>query len=143
MNAAYLYPQLEKLEEINDKRQILWDKYHKAFEKFEANGLIRRPYIPKHCKHNAHMYFLRFKDLKTRTEFIDFMNKCNISTVFHYIPLHSSPAGLKHGRFEGNMEVTNKVSDTLVRLPLFYSLETSQQDYVIEKVSDFLNDAKH
>lgn len=140
MNAAYLYPQLEKLDQINNKRKELWNNYHMAFEDFEKTGLIRRPYIPSHCEHNAHMYFLRFNDLKTRTRFIDYMKKNDISTVFHYIPLHSSPAGIKFGRYEGNMEVTNKVSDTLVRLPIFYSMNSSVQDYVIAKVRGFLND---
>lgn len=143
MNAAYLYPQLEILDEINIKRQVLWEKYHGAFEKYENEGLIKRPYIPDNCKHNAHMYFLRFNDLKTRTEFIDYMKKNNISTVFHYLPLHSSPAGIKFGRYTGDMNVTNKVSDTLVRLPMFYSMDNQTQDYVIKKASEFLNGNIH
>lgn len=139
MNAAYLYPQLERIEEINNKRKILWNNYHSAFEDYELDELITRPYIPEYCNHNGHMYFLRFKDLNTRTKFIDYMNQNNISTVFHYIPLHSSPAGLKFGRYVGKMNVTNKVSDTLVRLPLFYSMEDSVQRYIIDKVGEFIN----
>lgn len=139
MNAAYLYPQLEKLKDINNKRKFLWNKYHAAFKFYENQGLIKRPYIPEYCEHNAHMYFLRFNDLVTRTRFIDYMKQSNISAVFHYIPLHSSPAGLRFGRYEGDMNVTDKVSDTLVRLPLFYSMEDAVQDYIIEKVSEFLN----
>lgn len=139
MNAAYLYPQLEKLNEINNRREILWNNYHGAFEEFEKIGIIKRPYIPNYCTHNSHMYFLRFNDLKTRTEFIDYMSQNNISTVFHYIPLHSSPAGLQFGRYEGNMKITDKVSDTLVRLPLFFALKNSEQNYIIEKIKEFLN----
>lgn len=139
MNAAYLYPQLEKLNEINNRREILWNNYHGAFEEFEKIGIIKRPYIPNYCTHNAHMYFLRFNDLKTRTKFIDYMSQNNISTVFHYIPLHSSPAGLQFGRYEGNMKITDKVSDTLVRLPLFFALKNSEQNYIIEKIKEFLN----
>lgn len=139
MNAAYLYPQLERLEEINQKRKVLWNNYHENFEQYENSGLIRRPYIPSFCEHNAHMYFLRFNDLLTRTRFIDFMNLNNISAVFHYIPLHSSPAGLQFGRYKEDMRVTNKVSDTLVRLPLFSSMEYQAQEYVIKKVREFFN----
>lgn len=139
MNAAYLYPQLKKLSQINKKRNELWNNYHNSFESFEKLGLIRRPYIPEYCQHNAHMYFLRFNDLITRNKFIDYMKQNNISTVFHYIPLHNSPAGIKYGRYISEMKVTNHISDTLVRLPLFYSLNNSAQAYIIRKTGEFLN----
>ena len=138
MNAAYLYPQLKVMDKINERRLMLWGRYHEAFAEFEKQGVIRRPYIPQHCRQNAHMYYLRFNGLEERTKFITFMKANEIHCVFHYIPLHNSPAGLKYGRFIGDMSVTNTVSDTLVRLPLFYGLEESNQDYVIEKACEFL-----
>lgn len=138
MNAAYLYPQLKVMDKINERRLMLWGRYHEAFAEFEKQGVVRRPYIPQHCQQNAHMYYLRFNSLEERTKFITFMKANEIHCVFHYIPLHSSPAGLKYGRSIGDMSVTNTVSDTLVRLPLFYGLEESNQDYVIEKACAFL-----
>lgn len=138
MNAAYLYPQLKVMDKINERRLMLWGRYHEAFAEFEKQGVVRRPYIPQHCRQNAHMYYLRFNSLEERTKFITFMKANEIHCVFHYIPLHSSPAGLKYGRSIGDMLVTNTVSDTLVRLPLFYGLEESNQDYIIEKACEFL-----
>ena len=117
---------------------MLCGRDHEAFAEFEKHGVIRRPYIPKHCRQNAHMYYLRFNGLEERTKLITVMKANEIHCVFHYIPLHNSPAGLKDGRFVGDMSVTNTVSDTLVRLPLFYGLEESNQDYVIEKACELL-----
>lgn len=138
MNAAYLYPQLEAMDKINGRRLMLWQRYHDAFAEYEKKSVVRRPYIPAECRHNAHMYYLRFNDLEKRSAFIDFMKQNDIMCVFHYIPLHSSPAGLEYGRFAGDMKTTDKVSDTLVRLPLFYGLAEETQDYVIEKAAEFL-----
>ncbi len=138
MNAAYLYPQLMAMDKINGRRLMLWQRYHDAFAEYEKKGVVRRPYIPAECRHNAHMYYLRFNDLEKRSAFIDFMKQNDIMCVFHYIPLHSSPAGLEYGRFAGDMKTTDKVSDTLVRLPLFYGLAEETQDYVIEKAAEFL-----
>lgn len=138
MIAAYLYPQLQKMHEINAKRLKIWDRYNVAFEEFEKQGKIKRPFIPEHCTHNAHMYYLRFNDLDTRTRYIQHMKNYDIGCVFHYIPLHSSPAGLKYGRSLGNMNVTNTVSDTLVRLPLYYAMDNITQDFVIDKAVEFL-----
>lgn len=136
ISAAYLYPQLEKMNEINSRRKMLWNRYNDAFEALEHKG-VRRPYCPAECEHNAHMYYLRCPDLETRTRFIDYMKKNGIICVFHYIPLHSAPAGKKYGRFVGDMSVTNTVSDTLVRLPLFYGLTEKNQDYIIETALNF------
>lgn len=136
MIAAYLYPQLEKMNEINSRRKMLWNRYNNAFEVIENKG-GRRPYCPTECEHNAHMYYLRCPDLETRTRFIDHMKKNGILCVFHYIPLHSAPAGQKYGRFIGDMAITNTVSDTLVRLPLFYGLTEKDQDYIIETALNF------
>ncbi|MCL2843973.1 MAG: dTDP-4-amino-4,6-dideoxygalactose transaminase [Chitinivibrionia bacterium] len=137
MLAAYLYPQLSKCEQINGKRIELWNNYHKNFEEFEKKGVINRPFIPANCKHNAHMYYLRFNDMDTRTKFINFMKQSGIMCVFHYVPLHSSPAGQKYGRVAGKMETTNNVGETLVRLPLFYGMDFETQNKVIEKANQF------
>lgn len=138
MNAAYLYPQLEAMDKINGRRLMLWQRYHDAFAEYEEKGVVRRPYIPVECRHNAHMYYLRFNDLEKRSAFINFMKQNDIMCVFHYIPLHSSPAGKEYGRFIGDMKMTDYVSDTLVRLPLFYGLEEKTQDFIIEKATEFL-----
>lgn len=138
MIAAYLYPQLLKMEDINNKRINIWNKYNNAFKQFENEGLLRCPYVPAYCKHNAHMYYLRFENLEIRTKFIEYMKTNDINCVFHYIPLHSSPAGEKYGRYIGDMKNTNNVSDTLVRLPLYYGMDNKTQDYIINKVSNFI-----
>ena len=137
MLAAYLYPQLSKCEQINGKRIELWNNYHKNFEEFENKGIIKRPFIPVNCGHNAHMYYLRFNNLEMRTKFIAFMKEHGVMCVFHYIPLHSSPAGQKYGVVAGKMNITNYVSDTLVRLPLFYGMNFEVQNNVIECAQKF------
>lgn len=138
MIAAFLYAQLENIKAINNQRAEIWNKYHRFFEKYELKNIIKRPAIPANCKHNSHMYYILFNDLSTRTKFIKHLKENGIYTVFHYIPLHSSPAGIKFGRFVGNMSVTNKTSDTLVRLPLYYELDNDKQDFIIEQIEIFL-----
>jgi len=134
MLAAYLYPQLQNVEKINKQRIELWNNYHKNFE-----GLnIKRPLVPEHCKHNAHMYYLRFNSLEVRNSFIEFMNSKGIMCIFHYVPLHSSTAGKKYGRVFGSMECTDNVSNTLVRLPLFYGMSLETQSKIIDSVRSFL-----
>ncbi|MBQ4123667.1 dTDP-4-amino-4,6-dideoxygalactose transaminase, partial [bacterium] len=128
--SAFLYAQLNSFDEIQKKRMLIWNKYNNFFEKFEKQGLIQRPVIPLESKHNAHMYYILFKDLKTRTMFIDYLKQNDISSVFHYIPLHSAPAGQKFGRTGSDMRVTDIVSDTLVRLPLYYELTDMDLDYI-------------
>lgn len=136
MNAAYLYPQLKKIEEINARRKTLWLRYYEALSCLVKYG-IQLPYCPEECRHNAHMFYLRCPDLKSRTQFIARMKEKGIMCVFHYIPLHSSPAGIKYGRVCGKLNVTNLVSDTLVRIPLFYGLTENDQDYIINQICDF------
>ena len=140
MTAAYLYPQLQKIDDINGRRKMLWKRYHDAFAVAERAGTVRRPVIPEHCEHNAHMYYLLFNDLETRTRFIARMKEHDILCVFHYLPLHSSPAGLQYGRTQGDLPVTADVSDRLVRLPLFYGLSENNQDIVIEKALEFIEE---
>ena len=142
MNAAYLYPQLKVMDKINERRLMLWGRYHEAFAEFEKQGVIRRPYIPQHCRQNAHMYYLRFNSLEERTKFITFMKANEIHCVFHYIPLHSSAAGMQFGRFHGEDVYTTKESERLMRLPMFYNLDMKHVEYVtqyiIEKACEFL-----
>lgn len=136
LNAAYLYAQLENLELINNKRLSIWEKYFTALKKYEDK--IDLPFVPEYCKHNAHMFYIKLKDLEQRTKYIDHMRENNIITVFHYIPLHSSPAGRKYSKFIGEDKFTTKESERLVRLPLFYSLTDLEQEKVIEKTIEFM-----
>lgn len=137
MNAAYLWGQLEVADEINDNRLLIWNKYYQAFKPLADEGKVELPTVPEYCEHNAHMFYLKFKDLKERTEFISHMKQREVLTVFHYIPLHSAPAGLKFGRFHGEDECTTKESERLVRLPLYYGLTQEECDKVIKSVKDF------
>lgn len=137
MNAAYLWAQLEMAEEMNDKRLACWNRYYENLKGLEEAGKIVLPTIPEDCVHNAHMFYLKAKDLQERCEFIDFMKKKDILTVFHYIPLHSAPAGLKYGRFHGEDEYTTKESERLVRLPMYYNLSLEEVDYISDCVKEF------
>lgn len=121
--AAFLAAQLEMAESITAQRMALWDHYHAWAKKYEDNGILRRPVIPPHCQHNAHMYYLLLPNLESRAQFIARMREQEVQCVFHYIPLHSSPAGQRLGRTAGHMSVTDDVSDRLVRMPLWLGLE--------------------
>lgn len=133
--SAFLYSQLENLEIINEKRLSIWNKYDEFFAQYD--NYIKRPEISLECSHNAHMYYILFENIEIRTKFIEYMKENNINPVFHYIPLHSSPAGQKYGKTFGKLEVTDKVSDTLVRLPLYYTLEDSDLEHIKACVSRF------
>jgi dTDP-4-amino-4,6-dideoxygalactose transaminase len=124
--AAFLWAQLEEAESITARRLALWDVYHRAFEDLENEGLLRRPRIPSSCAHNAHMYYLLMPSLARRTALIDNLASRGVDAVFHYVPLHSSPAGKRFGRVAGTMSVTDTVSDCLVRLPMWLGLEEHQ-----------------
>ncbi|MGJ8620133.1 MAG: dTDP-4-amino-4,6-dideoxygalactose transaminase [Methylophilaceae bacterium] len=134
--AAFLLAQLECAEEITQKRLAIWNKYHQAFEQLEQNGVIRRPSIPEGCIHNAHMYYVIVNSLTERTALIRKFKSQNIHPVFHYIPLHSAPAGIKYGRASGSMENTNALSDRLLRLPLWVGIG-NDQDRVINVMNSF------
>lgn len=137
MNAAYLWAQLEKADEINHKRLSLWERYNRALQGLAEAGKIELPFIPEDCVHNAHMFYLKTKDLEERTELINFLKAKEILAVFHYIPLHSAPAGLKFGRFSGEDNYTTKESERLLRLPLYYALQEEQVDYITDCVKEF------
>ncbi|HPV44363.1 MAG TPA: dTDP-4-amino-4,6-dideoxygalactose transaminase [Methylotenera sp.] len=124
--AAFLWAQLQEAEEITKERLRIWDQYHHELAEFERKGLIRRPIMPLHTQHNAHMYYMLFNSLEERTEAIDRMRKKEINPVFHYVPLHSSPAGLKFCRTHGSLSVTEDLADRLLRLPLWYGLQDIQ-----------------
>lgn len=137
MNAAYLWAQLEMAEQINEKRLSIWNRYRELLTPLKEQGYIELPTIPEGCVHNAHMFYIKAKDLEERTRLIDFLKKNEIWSVFHYIPLHTAPAGLKFGEFHGEDKYTTKESERLCRLPLFYSLELEQVDYIVSKVKEF------
>ena len=137
MNAAYLWAQLEIAEEINQNRLATWQSYDNAFRPYEKAGAVQLPVIPENCVHNAHMYYLKFSGLEERTQFISFMKERGIMCVFHYIPLHSAPAGEKFGRFAGEDVYTTKESEKLVRLPIYYRLAEEDRNKVIENAIMF------
>lgn len=121
--AAFLWAQLEEAEKITAKRLELWNEYHRVFEPLESQGRLQRPIVPLGCEHNAHMYYLLLRDLAKRSVFINALKQHGISCVFHYVPLHSSPAGKKYGKTFGDMAVTNNLAERLVRLPIWVGLE--------------------
>ncbi len=139
MNAAYLYAQIENKDLIQKNRMNIWNKYYETFKDLEKAGKIRLPIIPKECTHNAHMFYFICNTLEERTAFINYMKQNDVLCVFHYIPLHSAPAGIKFGRFHGKDENTTKYSERLVRLPLYYSLTEEDLNKVIKLIKDFFN----
>ena len=139
LNAAYLWAQLLEADKINDNRLETWNKYNKAFKPLAEKGIIELPVIPDGCVHNAHMFYIKCKDLKTRTSYIHFMKANDILCVFHYVPLHSAPAGIKFGRFYGEDKFTTSESDRLVRLPLYYNIDEKDLNFVITKTLEFFN----
>lgn len=137
LNAAYLWAQLEKADEINENRIATFNEYYNSLKPLADRGLFVIPTVPNGCVHNAHMFYLKLKNLSERTEFIGYLKENGILAVFHYIPLHSAPAGLKFGRFDGEDEYTTKESERLVRLPLFYNMDKNDLKKVILTVKNF------
>ena len=137
MNAAYLYAQLEIADEINDARLACWNRYYERLKPLAEAGKITLPTIPEGCVHNAHMFYIKAKDIEERTDLIAFLKENGIHSVFHYIPLHSAPAGIKFGRFHGEDKYTTSESERLTRLPMFYGLTLEQVDYICDMVIKF------
>ena len=138
MNAAYLYAQLLAVNKIQKKRMQIWNTYHEGLKDLEEKGKLQRPFIPDYARHNAHMYYVKVENLKVRTRLLqDLMNR-GVHCVFHYIPLHTSPAGQKYGRFSGEDVYTTKESERLVRLPMFYNLEMDDVGKVIDAFHQLL-----
>ena len=137
LNAAYLMAQLDRAEEINDARLARWTQYREGLQELAAKERIVLPAVPEGCVHNAHMFYIRTKDLPERTALIEYLKERGILAVFHYIPLHSAPAGVRFGRFHGEDRYTTKESERLVRLPMFFDLTPEEADDVLTAVHDF------
>lgn len=137
INAAYLWAELEQADKINDNRLATWNYYNENLKILEDEGYIQRPYIPEECKHNAHMYYIKAKDLEERTNLIKYLKENGVQAVFHYIPLHTAPAGIKYGRFNGEDKYTTKESDRLLRLPMYYNLQKEDAEKVVQTIKDF------
>ena len=137
LNAAYLWAQLLRADEINKNRLAIWNRYNDAFKPLADRGVIDLPTIPEDCDHNAHMFYIKLKNLDERSKFISYMKQQDIQCTFHYIPLHSAPAGVKFGRFDAVDEYTTKESERLVRLPMYYGMEKEDLEYVIKNVLDY------
>ena len=133
--AAFLLAQLEEAEQITARRLELGRQYHEGFSRLEAEDQVRRPVVPNDCQHNAHMYYLLVKNLDVRTRLLKFLNQRGVNAVFHYVPLHSSPAGRRFGRMAGQLPVTERCSDGLLRLPLYVGLE--EVDLIVDAVEEF------
>ncbi len=142
LNCAYLAAQLDNADLINNTRLARWEQYREELSELAGDGTIELPYIPSYCEHNAHMFYIKTKDLEERTALISFLKERKIYAAFHYVPLHTSPAGLKFGRFHGKDEYTTKESDRLVRLPMYYSLTPDQVHTVTQAVKAFYETRK-
>lgn len=137
INAAYLMAQLEMADEINENRLQSWARYNEGLQDLAQEGVIELPYIPEECAHNAHMFYIKTKDMEERKALISYLKERDIAAVFHYVPLHSAPAGLRFGRFHGEDRYTTKESERLLRLPMYYNLSESDQQKVIDAVYGF------
>ena len=137
MNAAYLYAQLEKADEINEARLACWNRYYENLTPLMEQGRIELPVVPEGCVHNAHMFYIKAADVVERTALIDYLKEHQVHSVFPYIPLHNSPAGLRFGRFHGEDKYTTRESERLTRLPMYYGLTMEQVDYICEQVKKF------
>jgi dTDP-4-amino-4,6-dideoxygalactose transaminase len=138
LSAAFLWGQLQNINIINNKRLKIWSIYYDSLIAFQEEGVIRLPNVPKNCFHNGHLFYLIFENINMRADFINYTRRNKINTPFHYVPLHTSAAGKKHGKFVGTDTNTTNMSERLVRLPLFFNLEANQIKYVIEKTIQFL-----
>ena len=137
MNAAYLYAQLEIADQINEERLKCWNRYYENLEPLMQAGKIELPIIPEGCVHNAHMFYIKTAGIEERTKLISYLGEKDILSVFHYIPLHTAPAGLRFGRFSGEDRYTTKESERLTRLPMYYGLSLEQVDYISDKIKEF------
>ncbi|MBU3134094.1 dTDP-4-amino-4,6-dideoxygalactose transaminase [Clostridium gasigenes] len=137
LNAAYLYAQLEEANLINDDRLNSWNLYKEGLKTLAEQGLIELPYIPEECEHNAHMFYIKLKNLEERSNLINYLKNKEILSVFHYVPLHSAKAGIDFGRFNGEDIYTTRESERLLRLPLYYGLSKSNIEYIIETIINF------
>lgn len=137
MNAAYLYAQLEEAEMINEKRLTSWDKYYELLSPLADAGRLELPVVPKECSHNAHMFYIKTADIEERTALAAFLKENGILAVFHYVPLHSAPAGKKFGRFHGEDRYTTNTFERLLRLPMYYGLKKEEIEYICNRIGNF------
>lgn len=137
MNAAYLWAQLEQADRINQDRLSSWNHYYETLKPLCEKGIIELPHIPAHCQHNAHMFYIKAQNLEERTRLIHFLKENGIMAVFHYIPLHISPAGKRYGKFCGEDKFTTAESERLLRLPMYYGLNASEIDFIVDKIKAF------
>lgn len=137
LNAAYLWGELESAQEIYDDRMRSWETYRERLAPLAEKGCIELPFIPEHCVHNAHMFYIKTKDITERTELIQYLKEEGIGAVFHYIPLHSSEAGRRYGRFHGEDRYTTKESERLLRLPMYYGLKEGEIEKIVDHILDF------
>ncbi len=137
LNAAYLWAQFEMADTINQNRMSSWKQYHEELKELSVCGKIELPFIPDDCTHNAHMFYIKTSGIDERTRLIDYLKEKGILAVFHYIPLHSSPAGIKYGRFNGEDRYTTKESERLLRLPMYYGLRSEQVSYICNSIKQF------
>jgi len=139
--AAFLYAQLEEADAFTTARLQSWDYYHRQFEEEEHAGLLRRPIVPAHCRHNAHMYYVLPAPGIDRQKVLTALKERGIGAVFHYVPLHSSPAGQRYGRVHGSLTQTERQAERLIRLPLWMGITTEQQEYVVQVLREILRTA--
>lgn len=137
VSAAYLWGGLEKADKINENRLASWNKYYDGLKNLEKQSLIELPIIPDECSHNAHMFYIKMKNLKERSAILEYLKQNDILSVFHYVPLHSSPAGLKFGKFTGEDKFTTKESERLIRLPIYYGMSSTDIEFILNKVALF------
>ena len=137
LNAAYLYAQLLKAQDVYNDRMQSWHLYYEMLKPLSEKGLIELPKVPDGCVHNAHMFYIKTMNLEERTRLISYLRSNGIGAVFHYIPLHSAPAGIKYGRFVGKDNYTTKESERLLRLPIYYGLKREQVEFICEKIGRF------
>ena len=137
VSAAYLWGNLERVDEINENRLANWDKYYDGLKSLEERGLMQLPTIPNTCVQNAHMFYIKVNDLETRTLLLKYLKQNDIWAVFHYIPLHSAPAGLKFGRFDCDDIYTTFESEILIRLPMYFGLTKENVKLICEVINDF------
>lgn len=137
MNVAYLWAQLEMAEEIDRKRHQIYDYYQEHLKPLADAGYIEQPFVPDYARHNAHMYFIKARDMQARTRLIGYLREKGVWSVFHYVPLHSAQAGQKFGRFHGEDVYTTKESERLMRLPMFYNLDMKDVEYVTQCILDY------
>ncbi|WGE33510.1 dTDP-4-amino-4,6-dideoxygalactose transaminase [Actinobacillus genomosp. 1] len=138
LQAAYLYAQLEAAQQIKQTRLAIWQRYFEVLRPFAEQGRISLPTCPPECEQNGHLFYLKWRDMSERNAFIDWLKQHGILAVFHYVPLHSSPAGRQYGRFVGEDRFTTSESERLVRLPLFYNLQPQELDRIIHVILEFL-----